>query len=123
MEQRRVAIPLPRFARRNFCVNNGKNGLYGVQGYVRNVDPRVFDTLYVPENGRMELQTDLDLQGHRLLNEGVGGLAFDSGDTTMHDDLKANGYRIVGKNDGGFEVDDNGRVKMHGDLDLNGHRL
>ena len=37
--------------------------VYGVQGYVPNVDPRVFDTLYVLEIGRMELQTDLDLHG------------------------------------------------------------
>ena len=52
--------------------------VYGVQCYVPTVDPRVFDTLYGLENGQMELQTDLDLHGYRLLNEGVGGLAFNS---------------------------------------------
>ena len=69
----------------------------------------------------MELQTDLDLHGHRLLNEGVGGLAFDSREIMMHNVLNTNGYCIVGKTTGGFEVDTDGRVKLHGNLDLNKH--
>ena len=96
--------------------------VYGVKGYFPNVPSAVFDQVYVVNNGRMVLQTDLDLHGHRL---GQGGISFDSGAgvISMHDDLNTNGHRLIEKNGGGFEVDDDGRLKLHEDLDLNSHRM
>ena len=38
--------------------------VYGVKGYFPNVPSSVFDQLYVVNNGRMVMQTDLDLHGH-----------------------------------------------------------
>ena len=84
----------------------------------------MFDQVYVVIDGRMELQTDLDLHGHRLMNNGQGGFSFDSGwIIRMHDNMNTNGYSLVEKNGRGFEIDDSGRVKMHDDLDLNGHGI
>ena len=40
--------------------------VYGVKGYVPNVPSSVFDQVYAVENGRMVLQTDLDLHGKSL---------------------------------------------------------
>ena len=83
--------------------------VYGVKGYVPNLPSSVFDQVYVVDNGRMVMQTDFDLHGHRLLNNG--------------NDLNTNGFKLVKKMWGGFEVDDDGRVKMHADWDLNGHGI
>ena len=97
--------------------------VYGVQGYYPNVPSSVFDQVYVVDNGRMVMQTDLDLHGYRLMNDNKGGLSFDSGVISLHDNLNTNGYSIIGRNGGGFELDNNGRIKMHGSLDLNGHSI
>ena len=95
-----------------------------VKGYFPNVPSSVFDQVYVVENGRMVLQTDFDLHGNRLLNNGYSGFSFDSGRViSIHDDLNTNGYSIVGKNGGGFEIRDDGSTRLHGTLDLNGHRI
>ena len=42
--------------------------VYGVKGYVSNVDPKVYDTPYVVENGKMMMETNLDLNNHRITN-------------------------------------------------------
>ena len=96
--------------------------VYGVQGYHPNV-PSVFDQVYVVDNGRVVMQTDLDLHGYRLKNDEQGGLSFDSGGVSLHDDLNTNGYSIVGKNGGGFEIRNDGSIRVHGTFDLNGHRI
>lgn len=102
-------------------VNRGHMVVYGANHTVLSVPSSVFDQAYVVNNGRMELQTDLDLHGHRLMNNGQGRVSFDSGGViSLHDALNTNGYKVVGKNGGGFEVDDNGQTKLHEDLDLNG---
>ena len=98
--------------------------VYGIEGYHSYVPSSVFDEAYTIQNGRMEMQTNLDLHGQRLLNNGQGGLSFDSGGTiSLHDNLSTNGYKITGRYGGGFEVDDYGRMKMHDDLHLNGHGI
>ena len=75
-------------------------------------------------NGRMVMQTDLDLHGHRLMNNNQGGVSFDSGGViSLHDNLNTNGYSIVGKNGGGFEIRDDGSIRRHGTFDLNGYRI
>ena len=38
--------------------------VYGVKGYVPNVDPSVFDAAFVIENGKMLMVTDIDLKGY-----------------------------------------------------------
>ena len=40
--------------------------VYGVKKTISNVDPSVYDTAFVIENGKMLMQTDLSLNGHRL---------------------------------------------------------
>ena len=40
--------------------------VYGVKETISNVDPSVYDTAFVIENGQMVMQTDLSLNGHRL---------------------------------------------------------
>ena len=69
--------------------------VYGVKGYFPNVPSSVFDQIYVVNNGRMVMQTDLDLHGHRLMNN----------------------------NQGGFEIRDDGSIRCHGTFDLNGYRI
>ena len=70
------------------------------------------------------MQTDLDLHGHRLVNNNQGGVSFDSGGViSLHDNLSTNGYSIVGKNGGGFEIRDDGSIRCHGTFDLNGYRI
>ena len=40
--------------------------VYGVKETISNVDPSVYDTTFVIENGKMIMQTDLSLNGHNL---------------------------------------------------------
>ena len=42
--------------------------VYGIKGSQNDVDSSVYDTPYVIENGKLTLQTDLDMNGYRLLN-------------------------------------------------------
>ena len=49
----------------------GKKGyliVYGVQGHVSDVDPRVFDTAFVIEGGKVLMETDLNMGSHRIMN-------------------------------------------------------
>ena len=57
--------------------------VYGGKGYVPNVPSSVFDQVLVVDNGRMEMQTDFDLHGHRLLNNGQNVFSFDSSGTAI----------------------------------------
>ena len=59
----------------------------------------------------------LGFAGHRLLNNGRGGFSFDfegarGGIINRHDDMNMNGYRLIRKRGGGFEIDDAGRVRV-----------
>ena len=40
--------------------------VYGVKETISSVDPSVYDTAFVIENGQMVMQTDLSLNGHNL---------------------------------------------------------
>ena len=40
--------------------------VYGVNEAISNVDPSVYDTAFVIENGKMVMETDLSLNGHQL---------------------------------------------------------
>ena len=40
--------------------------VYGVKETISNIDPSVYDTAFVIENGKMVMETDLSLNGHRL---------------------------------------------------------
>ena len=42
--------------------------MYGIKGTHNDVSSSVLDTPYVVENGKMVMETDLDLNGKRLLN-------------------------------------------------------
>ena len=41
--------------------------VYGVKETISNVDPSVYDTAFVIENGKMVMETDLSLNGHNLI--------------------------------------------------------
>ena len=45
--------------------------VYGVKGYFPDVPSSVFDQIYMVNNGNMVMQTDLDLNGHRLMNNNL----------------------------------------------------
>ena len=47
-------------------INVGHLIVYGLKETVSNVDPSVYVTAFVIENGQMVMQTDLSLNGHRL---------------------------------------------------------
>ena len=42
--------------------------VYGVAGYAADVDPHVFDTPYLLENGKMVMETNLNMNSHEILN-------------------------------------------------------
>ena len=42
--------------------------VYGVKGYVSSVEPKVYDTTFVIENGKMVMETDIDMNGHSINN-------------------------------------------------------
>ena len=47
---------------------DGRLIVYGITGTHNDVSSSVLDTPYVVENGKMVMETDLDLNGKRLLN-------------------------------------------------------
>ena len=42
--------------------------VYGVKGYVSSVEPKIYDTAFVVENGKMTMETDIDLNGKSILS-------------------------------------------------------
>ena len=40
--------------------------VYGVKGYVSSVEPKVYDTAFVVENGKMVMEADLDMNGYSI---------------------------------------------------------
>ena len=42
--------------------------VYDVRGYVSSVEPRVYDTAFVVENGNMVMQTNLNMNNHKIIN-------------------------------------------------------
>jgi len=40
--------------------------VYGLKETISNVDPSVYDTAFIIENGKMVMETDLSLNSHRL---------------------------------------------------------
>ena len=42
--------------------------VYGVKGYVPNVDSSVYDAAFVIENGKMLTETDININGHTVMN-------------------------------------------------------
>ena len=43
--------------------------VYGVKGYVSSVEPKVYDTAFVVKNGKMVMETDLDMNGKSILSQ------------------------------------------------------
>lgn len=42
--------------------------VYGIEGYASDVDHTVFDTNFVIENGKMVMETDLNMNSHKIMN-------------------------------------------------------
>ena len=65
--------------------------VYGVKGYFPNVPSSVFDQIYVVNNGRMVMQTDLDLHGHSI----YGNINFSLGDIVILKNINMNNQKII----------------------------
>ena len=61
-----IFLDLHGTVRHPSLINVGHLIVYGLKETVSNVDPSVYDTAFVIENGQMVMQTDLSLNGHRL---------------------------------------------------------
>lgn len=59
--------------------------VYDVQDFVSNVDPKVFDAIFITENGRIKMETSLDLNGHTLRGENVLMNDLDLNGSTVSD--------------------------------------
>ena len=42
--------------------------VYGVKGYVSSVEPKIYDTVFSVNNGNMVMQTNIDLNNHKIIN-------------------------------------------------------
>ena len=42
--------------------------VYGVESYVSSVEPKVYDATFVVENGNMVMQTNLNMNNHKIIN-------------------------------------------------------
>ena len=65
--------------------------VYGVEGYFPNVPSSVFDQVYVVDNGRMVMQTELDLNGHSIR----GTLNYSSNNIVMLKKIDMNNQKII----------------------------
>ena len=74
--------------------------VYGVEGYFSNVPSSVFDQVYVVDNGRMVMQTELDLNGNSIR----GTLNSSSNNIEMLKKIDMNNQKIINV---AFGTDDN----------------
>ena len=74
--------------------------VYGVEGYFPNVPSSVFDQVYVVDNGRMVMQTELDLNGYPIR----GTLNYSSNNIVMLKKIDMNNQKIINV---AFGTDDN----------------
>ena len=65
--------------------------VYGVEGYFPNVPSSVFDQVYVVDNGRMVMQTELDLNMYPIR----GTLNFSSNNIVMLKKIDMNNQKII----------------------------
>ena len=77
--------------------------VYGVEGYFPNVPSSVFDQVYLVDNGRMVMQTELDLNGNSIR----GTLNFSSNNIVMLKKINMNNQKIINV---AFGTDDNDAV-------------
>ena len=77
--------------------------VYGVEGYFPNVPSSVFDQVYVVDNGRMVMQTELDLNGNSIR----GTLNSSSNNIVMLKKIDMNNQKIINV---AFGIDDNDAV-------------
>ena len=65
--------------------------VYGVEGYFTNVPSTVFDQIYMINDGRMLMQTDLDLNGHSIYEI----LNLSSGNILILKKINMNNKKII----------------------------
>lgn len=75
--------------------HDGYMVIYGVRGLTSNIPSSVFDKIYTIENGRIELQTDIDLQGHRLMDNNSGGIGLNNKKMMMYSNLDLNSKAVM----------------------------
>ena len=100
--------------------------VYGVKGYFPDIPSSVFDQIYVVNNGRMTIQTDLDLNGHsiyRTLNL--------SSDIVILKEMNMNNQKIINVADGTSDKDVVNKKQMenftkymvHGSINIGGNKF
>ena len=77
--------------------------VYGVKGYFPNVPSSVFDQIYLVNNGRMIMQTDLDFNGHSIYQN----IDFSSGNIKLLKNIDMNNKKIINVD---YGTDDNDAV-------------
>ena len=69
--------------------------VYGVKETISNVDPSVYDTAFVIENGQMVMQTDLSLKGHLLRSSSIHHINGFLNSTKGDNKFVLNGAEII----------------------------
>ena len=93
-----------------------------MEGYFPNVPSSVFDQVYVVDNGRMVMQTELDLNGNSIR----GTLNSSSNNIKMLKKIDMNNQKIInvafGTNDNDVvnrkQLEDNLKFFVHGGLNI-----
>ena len=88
--------------------------VYGVEGYLTNVPSSVFDQIYMINDGRMFMETDLDLNGHSI----YGILNLSSGDILILKKINMNNKKIINVANGTDNNDVVNKKQMEDNLKL-----
>ena len=96
--------------------------VYGVEGYFPNVPSSVFDQVYVVDNGRMVMQTELDLNGYPIR----GTLNYSSNNIVMLKKIDMNNQKIInvalGTDDNDVvnkkQMENNLKYYVHGEINI-----
>ena len=86
--------------------------VYGVKGYFPDVPSSVFDQMYVVNNGRMIMQTDLDLNGHSIYRN----IDFSSDNIKLLKNIDMNNQKIINVADGTSDKDVVNKKQMENNL-------
>ena len=101
--------------------------VYGVEGYFPNVPSSVFDQVYVVDNGRMVMQTELDLNGYSIR----GTLNYSSNNIVMLKKIDMNNQKIInvalGTDDNDVvnkkQMENNLKYYVHGEINIGQNRF
>ena len=99
--------------------------VYGVKGYLPDVPSSVYDQIYIIENGRMVMQTDLDLNENSI----YGNINFSSSNITILKSVNMSNQKITnvdyGTDDNDVvnkkQLENNLKYMVHGGINIGGN--